>query len=57
MKTKETKLKCAGCKDKMPDIKLDVETMKPTWFGKYNGWQLVEWVCRKCYDKGIKFKK
>jgi len=54
---KHTKLKCIGCGCKMPKEDLDATTLKPTWLGMYYGCQLVEWICRECYDKGVQYTK
>lgn len=56
-KNMENKIKCNGCKtDKMPEKQYDTKTQRPTWFGKYKGEILVEWICIECWDKGVRYK-
>ena len=36
-----TNLKCRGCHKDLPNKVFDPETQRATWFGIYNGWELL----------------
>jgi len=40
----------------MPKEALD-KNIRPTWFGMYRGDKLIQWICVKCWDKGITYDK
>ena len=55
MKTESEILCKGGCGSLPPSEDYDVETHMATWFGRYNGCILIEWICRSCWDKGVRY--
>ena len=51
----ETNLKCIGCQCDVPKEDLESATQRATWFGRYRGCDLLEWICRSCWDKGVRY--
>jgi hypothetical protein len=51
----KTNLKCRGCQKDLPKEEFDSKTQRPTWFGTYKGWELQDWVCVDCWDKGVRY--
>ena len=53
----ETKLKCSGCKCKLPKEAYSSELQSATWFGRYWCCTLLEWICLECWKKGIRYEE
>ena len=54
----ETDLKCKGCScDSPKDVFVAGSDHKPSWFCKYRGCKIVEWICHKCWDNGVRYSE
>jgi len=59
MLVEHTDLKCKGegCNKNLPEESYNVETKKATWYGYYNGAEIVEWICAECWKNGVRYSE
>ena len=51
----KTNLKCLGCNGDFP-LNTDREAYENTYYAAYDGQNIIEWICRDCWLKGIRYK-
>ena len=48
--------KCSHCNKNLPK-EFDAKKQRALWFGKYKDNELIEIICRECWNKGVRYMK